>query len=415
MVGDSLTIDSLVGQAEGTVRATGRIIFAELARPVFDVNLHAEEARVLRNDKGSLLATGDVTVRGPLDTLTVAGQVALTHGVLYIPDPEQRNLINTHDPAIFAVIDTATARSLDVAPPSPIMQNLRLDVDLEVRRGVFARSPEANVEVYGDLGVRIDPTTRGKFAVRGALFTEQGHYTFMSKRFVISRGSVRFTGEPDPNPVLQVMAIYEVRQAERAPLDIRVVIGGTLDRPNITLESESQPTLSQSDLIAFLAFGQSSTSLLQFASTGLEAGNQSGSSLAGNVGAVATRQLATLAVNALVEEAKSDLGQATGADVLNITPAQVPEDLSASNLRTLLRGTEIEIGKYLDHNTFLLGRIRPSLVVPGASLERRMSDQFRIRANFEARLQPQPPTLSSTLTPSTLNVFGALLRWSITW
>jgi translocation and assembly module TamB len=239
------------------------MILADLTRPVLEVDLHARDARVLRNAKGSLVASGDVEVRGPLDTLTVTGQAAITHGVVHIPDPEQRNLISTQDPAIFAVIDTATARSLDVALPSPTMQNLRLDVDLDVRRGVFARSPDANVEVYGNLGVRVEPVTRGKFAVSGALFTDQGYYTFLSKRFVITRGSVRFTGEPDPNPVLQVLATYEVRQAGRAPLDIRVVIGGTLDRPNIALESESQPTLSQSDLIAFLAFGQSSTALLQ--------------------------------------------------------------------------------------------------------------------------------------------------------
>jgi hypothetical protein len=292
---------------------------------------------------------------------------------------------------------------------------MRLDVHLEVRRGVFARSPDANVEIYGNLGVRIDPSTRGQFAVRGALFTEQGYYTFMSKRFVITRGSVRFTGEPDPNPILQVLATYEVRQAGRAPLDIRVAIGGTLDAPNISLGSESQPTLSQSDLIAFLAFGQSSTALLEFTNTGLEANNQNGSSIAGNLGAVATRQLASVAMNALVEQARSDLAAATRADVLNITPAQLPADLSALELQTLLRGTEVELGKYLDHNTFLLTRFRPSGDIPGVSIDRRMGDQFRVRASFEARLQPQPPSLSAQLTPTTVNVFGVLLRWGVRW
>lgn len=415
MAGDSLIIDSLVGWSAGSVRATGRIVLAELDSPELQVDLHARDARVLHNEKGSLVANGDVQLRGPIDTLNVTGRATIMHGVVYIPDPGRLDLINARDPAIFAVIDTATARSLDVAPPSAMLRNLRLDVDVGVERGVFARSADANVEIFGDLGVRIDPTTNGKFAVTGALYTDQGHYTFMGKRFVVTRGSVRFTGEPDPNPLLQVLALYEVRQAGRAPLDIRVVIGGTLDQPDVALESESQPTLSQSDLIAFLAFGQSSTSLLQFSGTGLEAGSQNGSSLAGNVGAIATRQLASLALGALVDEVKTDLTVATRADVLNITPAQIPADLSSTELQTLFRGTEIEIGKYLDRNTFLLGRVRPSLVVPGASLERRIGEQFRVRANFEARLQPQRPSLSAGLTPEALNVFGALLRWTIVW
>ncbi len=412
---DILTIDSLMGQSEGTMRATGRIVLTELTNPTLDLTVNATEARVLRNEKGSLVANAALRLSGPVDTLNVTGRVTIVHGVVYIPDPAQLDLINTKDPAIFAVIDTATARSLDVAPPSEFMRNLHLDISLDVERGVFARSADANVEVFGDLIVRIEPSTAGKFAVTGALHTDQGSYTFMGKRFVVTRGSVRFTGEADPNPVLQVLATYEVRQANRAPLDIRVVIGGTLQRPNVTLESQSQPTLSQSDLIAFLAFGQSSTSLLQFSGTGLEAGGQSGSSLAGNVGAVATRQLASVAVGALVDQAKADLTTATRADVLNITPAEVPADFSATDFQTMLRGTEIEIGKYLDRNTFLLGRVRPSLVIPGASVERRIGEQFRVRANFEARIQPEPPSLSAGLTPGTLNVFGALLRWSIAW
>jgi hypothetical protein len=416
MSGDTLSIDSLAGQSDdGRVGASGRVVLAELTNPIFDLALSASEARVLRNDKGSLVANAALQLSGPLDTMAVTGRVTVLHGVVYIPDPEQLDLIKTHDPAIFAVVDTATARSLDVAPPSAFMRNLRLDVTMDVARGVFARSPDANVEVFGELDLRIDPGTAGKVVVTGALHTDQGHYTFLGKRFVVTRGSVRFTGEPDPNPVLQVLATYEVRQANRAPLDIRVVIGGTLERPQLTLESESQPTLSQSDLIAFLAFGQSSTALLQFSGTGLEAGGQGGSSLAGNVSAVATRQLASVAVGALVDQAKAELMTTTRADVLNITPAQIPADFSAADFQTMLRGTELEIGKYLDRNTFLLGRVKPSLVVPGASVERRIGEQFRLRANFEARLQPERPSLSAGFTPRTLNVFGALLRWSIAW
>jgi translocation and assembly module TamB len=415
MTGDSLTIDSLVGESEGRVQVTGRIALPELTEPRLDLALQAFEARILRNDRGSLVASGDVRVSGPVDTLSVTGRVTVNHGVVNIPDPERLDLINTHDPAIFAVVDTATARRLDVAPPSATRRNLRLDVDLDVQRGVFARSPHANVEVFGNLGVRSNPSTGGKLVVTGALYTDRGDYQFMGKRFVVTRGSVRFTGEPDPNPALQVIAIYEVRQARRAPLDIRVVIGGTLDRPQLALESESQPTLSQSDLIAFLAFGQSSTALVQFAGTGLEAEGHGGSSLAGNVGAAATRQLASVALGALVDEARVDLTRATRADVVNITPAQIPEDLSSGELQALLFGTELEMGKYLDRDTFLLGRVRPSLVVPGVSLERRFSEQFRVRANFETRLQSQRPSLGTGLTPRTLNVFGAVLRWSISW
>jgi translocation and assembly module TamB len=382
---------------------------------MLDVTVEASRARVLRDARGSLIADANLAVVGAVDSMSIAGSVLVRHGVVYIPDPASMDVINTEDPAIFSVIDTVTARSLEVAPPSRFMRNLRLSTDVEVRRGVFARSSDANVEVYGNVRLRMDPTTNGEVAVSGALYTDQGDYTFMGKRFTVTRGSVRFTGEPDPNPVLQVLAEHEVRQAGRPPLEIRVVLGGTLKRPNISLESDAQPALSQSDLIAFLAFGQSSSSLLQFAGSGLEGGGQGGSSLAGSVAALARRQLGAIALGALVDQAKRDLAGATGADVLNITPAELPADLSLGGFQTLLRGTEIEIGKYADRHTFVLGRVRPSLALPGALVERRIGQRFTVRGTFETRFQPRTPSLSAGLEPKTVQVLGALLRMRLAW
>lgn len=413
--GDTLVVDSLSGTSLGPVRGSGAIVLADLTHPVFNVRLQSTRAQILHDDRGTLFADTDLHISGPLDTLTVNGKLLVRHGVIYIPDPEQLDIINTADPAVFAVVDTATARRLNVAPPSPVMQNLRLDVDIEARRGIFARSPDANVEVYGNVNVRIDPSTDGRFAVFGALYTDQGDYTFMGKRFAVTRGSVRFTGEPDPNPVLQILATHEVKQAGRPPLDIRVIIGGTLQRPSLSLESEAQPTMSQSDLIAFLAFGQSSASLLQFANTGLEGDAQAGSSLAGNVGALARRQMASIALGALIDQARADLAASTRADVVNITPAEVPADLSLGSLQTLLKGTDIEIGKYTDRHTFILGRVRPSLTIPGASVERRIGQKYTVRGILETRLQPERPSLSTGFNPKTIQALGALLHIKLAW
>ena len=414
MSGDTLVLDSLVARSEGTIRGTGSILLARVTQPELQLTFHATDARVLDDERGELFADGRLEVRGPIDTMRVTGSAAVTRGVIYIPDPDRLDIISTDDPAIFAVVDTATARALGVAPASSVLDNMHLDVDVEVRRGTFGRSPEANVEVFGNVNVRLEPG-REDFIVTGALYTDQGDYTFLGKRFEVTRGSVRFLGGDELNPVLQIITKYEVQQAGRAPLDIRVVIGGTLDAPKLSLESDAQPTLSQSDLISFLAFGRSSSSLLQFAGTGLEGGGSGGSSLGGNLGALAKRQLASIGLGALVDAARSDLVAATGADVLNITPAQLPADLSLGAFQTLLRGTEIEIGKYLDRRTFLLGRIRPTLAVPGASLERRLSDRLTLQGSLETRFQPRTPSLSSGLEPRTIQLFGALLSWRIAW
>lgn len=412
--GDTVHVDSLTARSEGTISARGNVQFADITHPRLDLALTMRDAKVLNDATGELYAGGTVNVGGPLDTLSVTGQVSVTRGVVYIPEPATYDVINTADPAIFAVTDSGTARALGVEPTSEMIRNLEMEVAVEVQRGTFARSAEANVEVYGTLEVHkvfgID-----EYGVTGVLNTDQGDYTFLGKRFNVSRGSVRFVGREELNPLLQIIANYEVQQAGRAPLDIRVVLGGTLERPTISLESDAQPTLSQSDLISFLAFGRSSSSLLQFSGTGLQGGGSGGSSLAGNVAALATRQLAAIGLGALVDEARGELADVTRADVLNITPAQLPADLSLGAVQTLLSGTEIEIGKYLDRRTFVIGRIRPTLAVPGATLERRLTERLRLRTTLETRLLPTPASLSAGLTPRTLQVIGALLTWTIAW
>ncbi len=416
MAGDSLVIDSLVAHSGGTITGGGIVQLATLSHPVLNVHVESHDARVLQNDLGELFADSRLTLRGPIDTMTVGGKVTITRGVVWIPDPELQDVISTGDPAIFAVVDTATARKLNIdVGGSQASRNLTVNVELSVARGTWARSRDANIEVYGDLGVRLTPPEQ-QLSLTGALYTDQGDYTFVGRRFVVSRGSVRFTGEPVLNPVLQVLANYEVRQAGRAPLDIRVVIGGTLKQPKLTLESDAQPTLSQSDLLSFLAFGVSSSSLLSFSGGSLSGGGQGGSSLAGNVAALAQKQLATIALDALVEEVKDELTEALRADRLNITPADVPASLTLGGLGTLLRGTELEIGKYVDRRTFLAAELRPTFsAAPGLYVERRIRNSFRLRTSYESRFLPNIPSLTEGLTPKTIQVIGATLRWTLAW
>jgi translocation and assembly module TamB len=382
-------------------------------RPVLDLRVVADEVRALDNAKGQLVVSSHLGFNGPMDTLAVTGSLVVMHGIIRIPDPEQWNLINTGDPALFALVDTSLARELAIVPPSPILKNASVDVALEVRRGTWARSREANIEVFGELDIQ-RATGEQELTVTGALHSDYGDYELYGRRFSVRRGSVRFTG-PASNPVLQLLATHEVRPAGRAPFDIQVTIGGTLERPNISLESQAQPTLTQSDLISFLAFGQSSTSLLQFDGSGIEGGGMAGSSLAGNVAALATRQLAGVALGALYADLEVNLSERTAVDVLRIRPAELPPGLSLGDFETLARGTQVEIGKYLDRNTFFVGQVRATFAVPGATLERRFGAQFRLRTSLETRYHPLAPSLTSGLQPKPYQVLAGMLLWVRSW
>jgi translocation and assembly module TamB len=275
-----------------------------------------------------------------------------------------------------------------------------------------------NIEVYsdGDLRINVD-RARETLTLEGVVNTDRGEYEFLSKRFRIRRGAVTFIGSRELNPLLSLTAEYEVKQAAREALAIRILVAGTMRSPRITLESNAQPPITQSDLLSYLAFGSESGSLLQFGGGSSLSGTSAGGGLVGTSAALAGRQLASVALGVATNEIEGEATRSLGADVFNITPADVPPEIVSSNfggaLGTFLRGTQLEFGKYLNTQTFV-GLNVQATTTPGFRIEHRLRNRPNI--SIESTFQPRFFLPESTLGESELrkaNAFGLFLvrRW----
>ena len=425
--GDTVVVDSLVAftvpNRRGRIAVSGGVGIADATKPSFDVRLTADRARVLDNEDGRIDANAQIAVYGPFDRVVVSGGARVLGGVYYIPESNNRQVLNAGDPAVFAVVDTTRLRNPDILPTqSPLLENLRMDLFVGVDRDTWIRSREANVEVYsdGDLRVRVD---RAKQAVvlDGIVVTERGQYTFLGKRFEVKRGSATFVGSQEIDPNLQVTAEYSVRQAAREPLVIRIQIGGTVTAPRIALESDAQPPIPQTDLLSYLAFGSESGTLLQGGGSSV-AGSSTGGVPIGATAALATKQLAGVALGVLADASEARLGRSLGADVLNITPVpDLPPErfIELSGLQTVLKGTQIEFGKYFNRNTFLGLQTTPLFFqgnppIPGFRLEYRFASYpgLSVETQWQPRFFLNEPTLS-TQSPEQKNALGVFLvrRW----
>jgi translocation and assembly module TamB len=407
MLRDTLIVDSLVARSDGFIRVTGGMGIGSFREPSFDLKLQAVNAHVLNHkDKGDLHANANLTIEGPFKKVFVGGNVRIRNGVLYIPESEGKKVISADDPAVFNVLDTAVLANREIFPAqSPVLANLRMDVNLRVDHDVFVRSRDANVEVYsdGDLSIRVNRATQS-LIIDGILLSERGEYTFLTKRFVIKRGSATFANLEQINPTLQVTGEYEVRLPSREAINVRILIGGTMLNPRISLESDAQPPISQSDLLSYLAFGRSSSALLQLEGTGVGSNNN----LVGAGAALATQQLAGVALGVLADQFAGEAAREMGADVFNITPADVETDVG-----NFLRATEIEFGKYIASHTFLSLKARPdpqALRRPGLFLSHRFGGfkGYRLETSFEPRYLLREPTLALQ-TPRTTSVLGMFL------
>jgi translocation and assembly module TamB len=338
------------------------------------------------------------------------------HGVYYLPPAEGKSVINAGDPAVFNVIDTSVTTNKELLPgQSPLLANLRADVDVEVARDMWVRNQDANVEVFTDGPLRVNVDRRNQaLTVLGVVSTERGQYTFLSKRFEIRRGSASFAGLPDLNPTLQLTGEYEVRLPAQQAFNIQVVIGGTVEKPRITLQSDRQPPISQSDLLSYLAFGRSSSSLLSLEGSSLSGSSGPSGNLVGTGASLATTRLAAVALGVAVDQLETGAARSLGADVLNITPADVNTELARGNVGSFLQGTEIEFGRYLSGSrAYLALQGRPAAnTVPGVRFEYRATPTWRYEATFEPRFILTDPTLGPQTAAST-SVFGlfAIREW----
>jgi autotransporter translocation and assembly factor TamB len=405
MARDTVYVDSASGvSGRGTVRLAGHLLVGSWREPGFDLHLVADNAEVLNNDHGRLSADVGLSLTGPFKSAYVAGLVHVRQGVGYIPEPTHKNLVNAGDPAVFAVMDTSVMSDRELFPTSnALLENMRIDVDVTINRNTWLRSRDANIEMFTEEPIRVHREADA-LALTGVISTDRGEYTFLSKRFEVKRGSATFTGGAELNPIVQATGEYEVALAGRPNFNVRVLIGGTLQKPKLTLESDAQPPISQSDLLSYLAFGRSASSLLQLEGSGLTGASATGN-LVGVGAALATKRMAAVALGVMADEVEGEATRGLGADVFNITPADVPTELGGQGVVNFFQSTKVEAGKYLSPYFFMALQAQQ---YPGIRAEYRTPKGWRYEGTIEPRYLLQPPSLDlQPIRPVT--AFGAFI------
>jgi translocation and assembly module TamB len=412
MANDTVYVDSVAAWAKGPLRLRGTVAVGNWREPTLNLYFLSSGAQLMNNQQAELRIDAGLALTGPFTKPYLSGAATLVQGVVYAPEATGRHLIGAGDPALFNVLDTADVSDRDLFPTSsPFMENLRIEIAVAIHRDVWVRNREANVEVYTDDPLTIEENQQA-FQLTGVVSTDRGEYTFLGKRFQIKRGSAMFIGTPDLNPTLQITGEYQV-QAGRGTLSINVLIGGTVSKPKLSLESDAQPPKTQSELLSLLAFGQSSTSLSTSSSSNSSsiAGSAATMDLFGVGAQMAVKRLASTALGVVVDQVQVQASRGLGTDYFNITPADVPTTgATTSGLTDFVRNTRVEAGKYINSRTFV--SVQEQAYRPGLAIEHRTANGWRFNASLEPRVLLGVPTLDLTqqLFPTKTSIGGFILR-----
>lgn len=311
---DEFILTSLTATAgEGTVSASGKVGLSQAADYPISLTAELKNARLARSDSLGATATGTIT-------LTKSPGVAKIEGRLDIP--EARYEIIRQGAAEVAEL-TGIRRKSEIrqfgpgpadAPPGftgvfDLSLRIRAENQLFVSGMGLESEWRANITVGG---TSADPD------VRGTMEVVRGTYSFASRRFDISRGTIRFAGGKVYNPTIDIQA-NTTAEGVTAILNVT----GTAQQPRIAFTST--PSLPQEEVLSRLFFGTNVTNLSATEAIQLAAALNS---LRGSGGGL----------NPL-----GKLKSATGIDRLRILGA---DDASG-------RGTALAAGKYITNNIYV--------------------------------------------------------------
>ncbi len=275
LAGDSIQIRRLSARSGpervDTMSLSGTVLIGSVRDPVFDLRLLANSFQVVDKARVATLAISTVrpvTLRGPRRSALLEGGMRIDRGRVFLNSLSQRRALDLSQDLDIIDTTSVTVDALLASAPNALVQGLSLDnVRLEIGEDVWLRSPEANIKLGGGLRLTraLDPRDGlARLALADSLTVERGTYQLnlglARPTFDVERGAIRFFGDPDLDPALDIAALHVVRQqrpnSNRQDVRIRVRMGGTVSQPTLTLSSADNPPLPESDMLSYLVTGE---------------------------------------------------------------------------------------------------------------------------------------------------------------
>lgn len=348
-----------------------------------DMAITAQNFEASRQRDGTDLdISGAMRVAGSLKRPVVRGTVTVPAANIVVDPLGARTALD---------LSTAAARALIGAEEVPVaesaaesfaqmgryvaVENARVDLG----NAVWVQTPESKVKLGGGLSITMQDD---RLALDGEILATRGQYRLdlgvVTRSFAIDSGRVRFFGQAEIPPTLDITATNVVRLAGGSEIPVRVHIGGNYDRPVLSLSSRDPLYASapESEIISLLLFGAPTFAL----------DGQSQSTVRAVTGVLLP------SVGGAMEGALQRLLPVFNTVQVTTAGGQTAGQLSALSL---LDNLSISAGKQLGDRTFLrlntgVCRTAGATATRGASLWYGAAAEYRFSALWSAQIGVDP-------------------------
>ncbi len=175
---------------------------------------------------------------------TLTGDLTLLKGTI---NYEPKKTHNIQDPDI-VIIQEELAKKQNSEDKK---NNISIDIKIKSKKHITYKIKKLEISIEPDL--TISKKRQSPLGLIGRIIINRGLYRDNKKDFIIEPGEIMFGGDI-LTPYLNIKAIHE-----SDPYTITIEISGTLDNPIINFQSD--PYLSQSDILSIILFGTTSAEL----------------------------------------------------------------------------------------------------------------------------------------------------------
>ena len=249
-----ITIDSLVfqGEKEGTITGSGYLTYEGIQAKAFNLKLGGTHIYAPFQKAINARIEPDLALSGTMASPQLSGTIMVSEGRINLDRLANRGLSEVR-----VVSDEPSGENhvitIDQEPVQlSFAKLLSADVILDIPGNTWIKDRDMNVEISGNLELKKEP--KKKFTLVGSLKSVRGTYSSRGKLFKLTNGNITFIGLEEPNPNLDIEAVTRINSN-----NIIIRIGGTAKDLKVSFDSE--PKMSQSDIISYLIFGKKIDSL----------------------------------------------------------------------------------------------------------------------------------------------------------
>jgi translocation and assembly module TamB len=263
---DGFVISGSSDSGKGSVQLNGNVTITDIAHWQADVDLQGKAFEVMHLPEGVIEVSPDLHARIEPPALRLSGELHVPYARLRPKDLSTRAGVSS-DVIIVDAKQTAVSKER-----WQVSSNIRLSLGDDVEIDGYGLKGD----ILGAVDLLDEPgratTAQGKLSI------ERGSYEVYGRELEIQRGQLLFSGGAVDNPGLDFEAS---RRVENITAGIRA--RGTLREPELTLFSD--PTMGDSDIISYIAFGKPQAEIGQGGGSLTDAGIVAGGNmLAGILG-----------------------------------------------------------------------------------------------------------------------------------